>query len=71
MKVKTSIINFFAFCQAVAPSRFIRNFQICQIKVLTKCQCQKNVFTIRSALSKHLEIENLLKENNYNCIKNF
>ena len=43
------------------------------IKSFNKMSMSKKIFfTIQAPLSKHLEIKNLLKENNYNFeIKNF
>jgi len=69
---KTSIINFLLFAGSQGSIDLLEIFKYI-IKSFNKMSMSKKIFfTIQAPLSKHLEIENLLKENNYNFeIKNF
>ena len=67
---KSSIINFLLFAGSQGSIDLLDIFKYI-ISISSKFNF-KNIFTIQAPLSKHLEIENLLKENNYKFeIKNF
>ena len=62
---KTSEINFLLFAGSQGSLDLLDIFKYI-IKNLNKLSISKQIFfTIQAPLSKHLEIENLLKENNY------
>ena len=69
---KTSITNFLLFAGSQGSIDLLEIFKHI-IKIFNKMSMSKKIFfTIQAPLSKHLEIENLLKDNNYKFqIKNF
>ena len=69
---KSSVINFLLFAGSQGSLDLLDIFERI-IKNLNKLSISKEIFfTIQAPLSKHLEIEYLLKKNNYNFqIKNF